>query len=414
MSVLWKQIQQTVGVTADGIPGIKTATAIIEKYAPNADIDGLSQQDLWRLIETAVGRTPSGVPTEALARVIVDVMVNEGSRRDWMKVQYAAGIAPTDGRPGKLTAQGILSKWLPNADPAETTEGVWKQIQTAVGVTADGIPGKNTVSAIIEKWIEGPHEESGEKVESGSENDEEFLEDSSAFEDLYPNDAIDSRVHRICNEVLRVFETGSKQGDYSKVTIYADGPGNAKQITYGAAQTTESGNLKTLLERYISAGADTAASKIIRDRLPKIGKRPYLVDDKVFIQALKDAGKEELMQRTQDKFFDDVYWNPAYKWFHNNGFTLPLSMLVIFDSFIHSGSILSFLRNRFKEGVPSSGGSEKLWISEYVRVRKSWLAGHSNTILRKTTYRMDTMQRAISADNWNLTAPLNANGVIVS
>lgn len=413
MSSSWKQIQQAVGTKADGMPGINTAKAIITKYAPNAEIEGKSQSELWSMVSSAVGQSQPE-PTEALAKVILEVVANEGSRRDWMKVQYAAGVAPTDGRPGTLTAQGILSKWLPNAEPAITTKDVWKQVQTALGVTADGIPGKNTVSAIIAKWIEGPHEEAGDKVEGSAGTDEDFIEDPEVFADLYPDDAADARVHRICNEVLRVFETGSRKGDYSKVTIYADGPGNTKQITYGAAQTTESGNLKTLLTRYIETGANTAAAKIIKTRLPKVGNRPYLVNDQTFIQALKDAGKEELMQKTQDKFFDGVYWNPAYKWFHNNGFTLPLSMLVIFDSFIHSGSILSFLRNRFKEGVPANGGSEKTWISEYVRVRRSWLANHSNTILRKTTYRMDTMQRAISADNWNLTAPLNANGVIVS
>lgn len=412
MSALWKQIQREVGTSADGIPGKNTATAIIVKYAPNADIEGLDQAALWRLIEKAVGLSETGKPSDKLAKTIVDVMVNEGARRDWMKVQYAAGVTPTDGRPGKLTAQGILSAWLPNAEPSDTTKGVWKQIQEAVGVTADGIPGKNTVSAIIAKWIKGPHEQGGEKVEEGS--DEDFIEDSSGFADLYPDDLIDARVHRICNEVLRVFETGSKKGDYSNISIYADGPNKVRQITYGCAQTTESGNLKTLLTRYINENPTTAAAKIIKDRLPKVGKRPYLVDDKTFIQALRDAGKEEVMQRVQDKFFDDVYWNPAYKWFHNNGFTLPLSMLVIFDSFIHSGSILSFLRNRFKEVVPVNGGREKEWISEYVRVRKSWLANHSNTILRNTTYRMDTMQRAISGSNWSLAAPLNAHGVIVS
>jgi hypothetical protein len=33
--------------------------------------------------------------------------------------------------------------------------------------------------------------------------------------------------------------------------------------------------------------------------------------------------------------------NAACEWFKKNGFTLPLSMLVIYDSYIHSGGILT-------------------------------------------------------------------------
>ena len=45
------------------------------------------------------------------------------------------------------------------------------------------------------------------------------------------------------------------------------------------------------------------------------------------------------MRQTQDAFFDKVYFQPAKAWADAHGFTLPLSMLVIFDSFIHSGQI---------------------------------------------------------------------------
>lgn len=139
-----------------------------------------------------------------------------------------------------------------------------------------------------------------------------------------------------------------------------------------------------------------------------------LVNDTEFINALKSAGKEEIMQEVQDEFFDETYFSPAYNWFKNNGFILPLSMLVIYDSYIHSGGILTFLRNRFKEVPPASGGDEKTWIEQYVSTRKSWLANHSNKILRNTVYRMKTMQDCIDNNNWDLTKPINANGVIIS
>ena len=68
------------------------------------------------------------------------------------------------------------------------------------------------------------------------------------------------------------------------------------------------------------------------------------------------------MQRIQDDFFDKRYFQPAMQWADTNEFTLPLSALVIYDSFIHSGSILDFLRKRFPEVPPAKGGNEKTWI----------------------------------------------------
>lgn len=56
-------------------------------------------------------------------------------------------------------------------------------------------------------------------------------------------------------KVLNVFETGSTEGKYDNISIYKDGTVNGQkvyQITYGRSQTTEYGNLKRLIELYIS------------------------------------------------------------------------------------------------------------------------------------------------------------------
>ena len=119
------------------------------------------------------------------------------------------------------------------------------------------------------------------------------------------------------------------------------------------------------------------------------------------------------MQLSQDLVFENKYWNPALKFFTDNGFTEPLSMLVIFDSYLHSGSILSFLRNRFSEKTPSKGGREQIWISKYIDARQEWLSNHSLQILRNTIYRTKTFKVQILNDNWDLKLPVNANGIIV-
>lgn len=210
--------------------------------------------------------------------------------------------------------------------------------------------------------------------------------------------------------IVNVFETGTKEGDYGNVSIYNDGPNGIKQVTYGKSQTTEYGNLKKLIELYIANRGEK--SDILSPYVNKIGMLP-LIADKVFINTLKEAGHEPIMKRTQDEFFDRHYWEPAVKWCNTNGFELPLAGLVIYDSFIHSGSILPFLRNKFAAKVPVSGGTQEEWIEQYLHARKEWLSNHSNPILRKTVYRVNDMIAAVQKKDWILDMVFSANGVSV-
>jgi chitosanase len=218
---------------------------------------------------------------------------------------------------------------------------------------------------------------------------------------------------RICNQVINAFETGSAEGDYSNISIYADGPHGVRQITYGRAQTTEYGNLRDLVSMYVDARGIFGAE--LRPFLDRIGSDPALVGDKRFKQLLRDAGKTDpVMRTTQDEFFDRFYFQPAMRWAEQHGFSLPLSALVIFDSFIHSGSILWTIRNRFPESVPSSGGDEKSWIAAYVAARHDWLAHHPKTILHATVYRTACFRDEIRRHNWDLSRrPIRANGVAI-
>ncbi|MDU0457718.1 MAG: chitosanase [Geobacteraceae bacterium] len=218
---------------------------------------------------------------------------------------------------------------------------------------------------------------------------------------------------RLCEQIVNVFESGSPLGNYSAISIYKDGPHNQRQVTYGRSQTTEFGNLAELLEMYVKA--EGIYSEALRPYLDRIEVTP-LADDTLFLQLLRDAGrKDPLMRQTQDDFFDRRYFIPAVTWADNNGFSLPLSALVIYDSFIHSGSILNFLRKRFPEYPPAAGGDERTWITQYVDTRQEWLANHENRILRKTVYRTGCFKNEISRDNWDLARlPINANGFEIS
>jgi chitosanase len=208
-------------------------------------------------------------------------------------------------------------------------------------------------------------------------------------------------------KIVNVFESGTPNGDYGCISLYEDGPNGIKQVTYGKSQTTEWGNLSQLVKLYINNNGKFS------DQLIKYSDtigRTSLVNDKNFISILKEASKDPIMRESQDSFFDTHYWEPAKKWFDKNGFKSNLAMLVIYDSFIHSGSILKFLRERFAEKVPVNGGDEKAWIEQYCQTRLSWLNNHSNPILRKTNYRVVDFIRAIEKNDWDLSQEFLANG----
>jgi hypothetical protein len=75
-----------------------------------------------------------------------------------------------------------------------------------------------------------------------------------------------------------------------------------------------------------------------------------LADDVAFKNLLIQAAREDpIMCIAQDGFFDAEYYSQAYRFFEQNQFMLSLSLLVIYDSYIHSGGIPTFLRRRFGE-----------------------------------------------------------------
>jgi chitosanase len=218
-------------------------------------------------------------------------------------------------------------------------------------------------------------------------------------------------------QVINAFESGSAKGNYAALVRYKDHLDPVTkvkivQVTFGRSQTTEFGHLKTLVQDYVDRKGLFAET--LRPYLEKIGKKPSLATNDVFCNTLIKAGKDDpIMVVCQDNLFQNKYYLPAHSWFSVNGFELPLSMLVIYDSFIHSGGILAFLRKRFTQVVPASGGDEKKWITAYINARHNWLTNHSDALLRKTNYRTKCFTEQMQNDNWGLEKQINANGVII-
>jgi chitosanase len=211
--------------------------------------------------------------------------------------------------------------------------------------------------------------------------------------------------------ILSVAETGKPEWDPSQVYKYNDGPGKTPQWTLSVGFTEMGGNLKVVLNRYLEHGGALAVE--FAPYLAVLGKTH--IADLFFKELLQKAGKEPAMVQAQQEIFDEKYLAPAFAWAKKHQFGLPLSFLVIADSFLHSGSMLDFLMERFAEKKPVDGGDEEAWIKAYLKTRREWLATHNNYLLRGTVYRCDCYQAQVAKSNWRLAdSPINMHGTNVS
>jgi chitosanase len=213
---------------------------------------------------------------------------------------------------------------------------------------------------------------------------------------------------RIFCRILNAFEndSGSPETDYKSVYVYNDGTNKRKQVTLARGFTDDGGNLKKVIERYIAKNGKL--SGLFQARLGKFGKG-VLHTDKEFIGALHSAADEPAMREAQDEIFNEVYLGPALEWARTFMFNETLSVGVVVDSFLHSGTMTRKLQERFPEHKPSNGGNEKTWIESYLHARLSWFEGAKGA-LHNTTYRPRFFLGEIKKDNWALSCPLVANG----
>lgn len=223
---------------------------------------------------------------------------------------------------------------------------------------------------------------------------------------------IDRSKKTLIELVVNRFETGRPDGDYGAISIHADGPHDIRPITYGRPQTTEYGNLRELLFDYVKA--DGANSAELEPFAEKVGGTP-LTNDFRFKRQLRKAGREDsVMRAIQDQFFERKYYVPDLTWAKKNRFSLPLSALAIYDSFIQSGSILWVIRQKFSERPPVLGGEEKSWIKAYQTERHDWLLSHRRPTVRTSVHRVVDLKCEVKAGNWELNSvPIWANGVQV-
>ena len=211
---------------------------------------------------------------------------------------------------------------------------------------------------------------------------------------------INEKTVRKIKNVLSVAEQGVGRIPYEKVEVMADGPNGVKQITLSIGFTQYGGNLGKVIEEYVKR--EGKYSEQLGTYVSKL-KSTDTVYDKKFKNYLSLAGKEDsVMGEVQEELFEKLYMGPAIRWGEKEGFTEPYSFLIVCDSFLHSGKILASIRNKFSEKTPANGGRERLWIESYVNARHIWLSGHSNSLIRSSSYRTKYYLDLLKLGDWNL------------
>lgn len=212
--------------------------------------------------------------------------------------------------------------------------------------------------------------------------------------------------------IVNIFETGKPLGDYGKVTLIKGDPGH---LTYGRSQTTlTSGNLYLLIKAYCEKN-NSQYGKQLEKFLDRLSKKDLSLDHNEELKdLLRKAGKDTVMQQTQDEFFDRIYFNNALNRAKTLGLTTPLGIAVVYDSYIHGSFNTVYKLTNNKLGKTPEQAGEKEWIKAYVDTRYDWLANHSKVVLHKTVYRMNSFKSLIAKNNWELSLPLTVHGRTIS
>lgn len=205
--------------------------------------------------------------------------------------------------------------------------------------------------------------------------------------------------------IVNIFETSRPFGDYSACAVLNDGAG----VSYGINQFTHrSGSLAAVVEKYLSAGGQVSR-ETLEASLTTLGKRSKaavekLAADKQFKDALRAAAATSEMKEAQNAIAVELYLGPAVRECETRGFTLALSLAVVYDSITHGswGRIAGKIDRK----------EEKAWISDYVRTRHAWLTRTPR--LKATNYRTKFFLDQIAVGNWELKLPMNVHGTRLS
>lgn len=176
---------------------------------------------------------------------------------------------------------------------------------------------------------------------------------------------------KTAESIINIFETSEVLGNYGQVTVIS---GDTGHLTFGRSQTTlGSGNLYKLLKRYCDNGGARFGGRLEPFLPPCKRKDTRLDDDLTLHNVLRASADDVVMRDTQDQFFDQEYWQPAAAAADRLGLVSPLSVTVVYDSFVHGSWPKMRDRTTNRVGTVAEVGEQR-WVQTYVTTRRGWPA----------------------------------------
>ena len=221
--------------------------------------------------------------------------------------------------------------------------------------------------------------------------------------------------------------TGIYEGGKPDYCALADSPTDPGGLSYGKHQASEtSGNLKDMLDRY-SNSTDPAPDPAIKADLDKQLNDNFSDDGKSYTgsaaqraklkQVLKKACKDPAMQKTQDQFFKEQFYDPAVAKAAQYGVTTPLGKAIYYDMQIQGpGLVDGFSTRALKKWSQANGvdppatacrpqdpnGPDEREFLLMVDAERRAKMQASTTDYHNTTYRPDGFDRLLDANNMDL------------
>lgn len=244
-----------------------------------------------------------------------------------------------------------------------------------------------------------------------------------------------------------IIETGVyKKDSYSQLVVLDDEAG----ITFGKNQTTENGGgLHKLLTIYLTD--NDLKNNMFGEKLKPFMDMLYDGSDRKkkfaltgngdFKELLVEAAqRDRKMREAQRKHFHNNYFRPMYELSLDYNITLPLGLMVFYDMGIQSGpAYAKQLIDKFnREWMPpdkfdlDKDGEvddreftdeeelelEQAWISGLIDFRLKFLLEFNSSrnpkftlVVRRSSYRMYSMQSYASNGQWDLSLPLTHQNI---
>jgi len=221
---------------------------------------------------------------------------------------------------------------------------------------------------------------------------------------------------KTADEIISIFENDTTTIQYDYVENLSDGRG----ITAGRVGfTSATGDMLEVIKRYTAIVPNNSLAVYI----PRLEELSLNEDGSTTgLEGLEKEWKlnanKQIFRDIQDEIVDEWYFEPATEYAKKLGAKLPLTLLNLYDAIIQQGGgddpdgLQAMIDKTTMNvgGTMKDGIDEKIWLLEFMRVRKETLEHPNNKVTQEgwseSVGRGDTLLELYNNDKFYLELPI--------